>query len=251
MRLAFGCPYLNATPRVVIAQLGAVMHVAWRHPWLAALCTSRVPHIQACERILKRALANPNIDALFWTEDDCVLPVDAVTRLVDLLEMHPEAGVATGITFQRSEPHFPMIADYVGPVTQEMVDERFGRFKVLNGAPGEDVLGKDHFRFRTKIDTSEPPFRVDASSMNCLLMRRPVLELLGEMAGPFDTGNFTTPDFAMFARLRERGVVTLVDPGLLTLHLEAEPRAVGFEDWVKAMERMVELGAAEKVEEQP
>lgn len=247
MRLGFACPYLATTPEVVISQLGAVMDVAIRHPFFAMIGTNRVPHVKACERILQRALANPHLDALFWTEDDCILPKDAITRLVKLLEEHPEADVVTGITFQRYEPYFPMIADYVGVVTEEMLRNEYGRFKTIDGGPGEETLGREHFRFRTKIDTSAPPERVDASSMNCLLLRRKALEVLGKIDGPFDVGRFTTPDFAMFAHLREAGIVTLVDNSLLTLHL-GEPRKVGFEDWVGAMERMCEKGAAERVE---
>jgi hypothetical protein len=249
VRLAFACPYLNATPKVTIAQTAAVMHAGWTHPWVANICTERTPHIQACERILKRALQNANLDALFWTEDDCVLPQDAVTRLVALLEAHPEVDIATGITFMRYSPYHPMIAEYAGVLTQEELD-RHDRSMIVNARRGEPVVGKEHYRFITRIDTSAKPYRIDATSMNCLLFRRRALEVMGSIEHPFDTGHFTTPDFALFHRLRGR-CTTFVDPALLTLHL-GPAREIGFETWVEEMEAWQKRGDAVRLpDEEP
>lgn len=245
MRLAFACPYYGGTPpRVVRSQLVAVMHVAWEHPWVAAITTDRSPHVAACEIILKRALADTKIDALFWTEHDCVLPPDAVTRLVKLLHDYPEVDVATGITFMRYKPYHPMIANHAGVLTQEVYDAERRFISILPSEMGESPVGKDHYKFLTTIDTEAPPYLVDASSMNCLLFRRRALEVMGALDHPFATDKCTTPDFALFDRLRGK-VKLMVDPGLLTLHI-GEPEAIGVDHWIAAMEEMIGTGQAER-----
>ena len=242
MRLAFGCPYYGPTPpRVVMSQLAAVMHVAWQHPWVAQAGTERTGHVVACERILQRAVES-KADALFWTEHDCVLPLDAVTRLVKVLEAHPEADAVTGITFMRYKPYHPMIADWAGILTQELLDSE-PNVMVTNVHNGEPVLGKEHFKFVTRIDTGAAPFKVDATSLNCVLFRRSAMEVMASIEHPFDVGHFTTPDFALFSRLRGR-ITMLCDPSLLTLHL-GEQQAIGFDTWVREMEAMVKTGDAE------
>jgi hypothetical protein len=249
MRLGFACPYLTAEPEVCISQHAAIMHVAWQHPWVGTYCTRRIPHIKACETILDRALKNKNLDALFWTEDDCVLPVDAVTRLVSLLVKHPGADVATGITFMRHPPHHPMIADYGGILTQEILEGDRPAIDLEDPSKTPKV-GQPHYRFVTRIDTGAEPFRVDAASMNALLFRRRALEKLASIPHPFNTGedSMTTPDFAMFDRLRKAGNVLMVDPGLLTLHL-GDRVQIGFDQWVEEMERMVARNRATQVSE--
>ena len=242
MRLGFACPYYGGTPpQVVASQLSAVMHVAWQHPWVATVVTERTPHIPACEKIVERALKHETLDALFWTEHDCVLPIDAVTKLVKILENHPEADIATGITFMRYRPYHPMVAHYAGKVTREIFEQQ--QLSVLKLTP-EDI-GKDHFRFHTSIDTTADPFYVDATSMNCLLLRRRALELIASIPHPFDTDHCSTPDFALCARLMGRAKI-IVDPSLLTDHLGDPPR-IGFDSWVEEMEKLIRDGQAERI----
>lgn len=248
MRLGFACPYYGDTPpKVVVSQLTAVMHVAWQHPWVATITTDRSPHIVACEQILKRALSHKELDALFWTEHDCMLPIDAVTRLVKLLEARPDADVVTGITFMRYHPYHPMIATFAGELTQEMY-ESMGKRMISITRPDHDEspVGKNHYRFVTHIDTEAEPYEVTATSMNCLLFRRRTLELMATIPRPFDTDRCTTPDFALFDRLRGR-VKLLVDPALLTMHLRGEREPIGFSHWVGAMEEMIDKGEAERL----
>jgi hypothetical protein len=251
VRLAFACPYYGPTPpRVVSSQLSAVMHAAWEHPFVANVGTERTGHVAACEQILKSAIDNPRIDALFWTEHDCVLPLDAISRLVKVLEDHPEADAASGITFMRYKPYHPMIANYVGVLTQEILDQD-RPVMVMNRVGTEPVVGKEHFRFVTRIDTRDQPFAVDATSMNCLLLRRSALEAMTAIPHPFDTDpdGWTTPDFALFARLMGK-VRLLVDPAVLTIHL-GDPEPIGFDRWVAEMEAMVKRGEAEREEVAP
>lgn len=245
MRLAFGCPYYGGTPpRVVSAQLAAIMHASWSNVWVANVGTERTGHILACEQILKRAVENEKVEALFWTEHDCVLPTEAITRLVKVLVDHPEADIATGITFMRYKPYHPMIATYEGILTQEIADSTNRPLIVFNARSGEPAVGKEHFRFITRIDTSEAPYAIDATSLNCVLFRRSALEVMASIPHPFDTGeNWSTPDFALFARLMGKTKL-LVDPGLLTIHL-GEQEECGFEKWVAEMEKAVARGDAE------
>jgi hypothetical protein len=250
VRIGFACPFLYADAEVTVSHMAAQMHVAWKHPWVGVYCPIRFPHLKACESILESSLRNPNLDMLFWTEDDCVLPVDAVTRLMNLLIEHPEADVATGITFMRRPPHHPMIADFGGTLTEEILrgDRPVMDFENPDKMP---EVGKDHYRFITRIDTSQEPFRVDAASMNCLLFRRRALVKLRDSdPHPFDPieNGATTPDFAMFDRLRRLGNVLMVDPALLTHHL-GDREHIGFEQWVREMDARVARNAAEEIGE--
>ncbi len=240
MRLAFACPYLDSTPKVAISHMAATLLAARTNPWVDVIGTTRVPHQLACERILTKAVANPDVEALFWTEDDCVLPKETVVRLVKILEDDPTVDIATGITFMRKAPHYPMVAHFT-VLTEEDAE------RLRESDPNETaVAGEERFRFVAEIDTEAAPYAVDAASMNCLLIRRSALELMAQIPHPFATDDhWTTPDFALFRRLLWK-VRMVVDPAVLTTHL-GDREEINVNRWIAAMTDAVAAGRAERL----
>lgn len=109
MKLVFACPsYGPVDPAALKTQRAAIMHAATHGgvQWVGDASPDRMMFHAARNEVVKAALST-DADAVFWVDSDIVLPVEAITRLVQTGQEF-----VTGIYCQRYPPHWPLVAHF-------------------------------------------------------------------------------------------------------------------------------------------
>lgn len=239
MRLAFACPYYGPTyPMVGHGQRANFGNAAeGGHVWVEDVSSNGVQHREACESMLERA-AKLDIDYLFWTEHDCVLPPDAVTKLVLAMEATPEADIMTGIVFRRSRPYTPIVS-VQQPVTREQYDRMRSSPKVPFHELAMDVSfeGMQEMLYNSiqRVCVTDRPFPVDGAGMNCFLMRKAAVDKMVGTPNLFAADKWTSIDFVFFRHCRRAGLKLYCAPNVLCGHL-SDPKVVTVKDWEGCVE---------------
>lgn len=258
MKLVFACPFYGHTPPIINDGFRANIINASEagHVWVDDYSVSGTQHRNACEAITQRFLTDKReIDALFMTEHDCLLPPMAVVQLCETLEKTPEADCVTGITFRRCEPYNPMVSKietrYLTPEIYEAMKTSADPYarKAASLVPYEKMKERTLMSLHA-LDTRDKPFPVDTSSLNCVVFRRRVFETVKDVPDLWavdDLGLYSI-DNAFFLRLRDHGLKLYCDPRVLCGHLGDET-IVDVETWMKHSQKLAEQADIKRQDE--
>lgn len=239
MKLAFACPFYGPTqPLVGFSQrANLVAATTAGHTWVGDFSTINLQHRQGCEAILRATIAEPELDAVFWTEHDVVLPPDAVVKLAAALTSIPQAAAVTGVTFRRSSPHAPMVSllAKVTPADYEAMKESPTPYlRTLARDLSYPELCDTMLVSLNAVDTTAPPFPVAAASMTCFLIRRAALLTLSHISDLFAARAHMSIDGVFWTHARKAGLPLYCDPSVLCGHMSAEPEIITRRHWEAA-----------------
>jgi hypothetical protein len=204
VKLVLSCPTYGPTdPQADRSRRVAIMHAA-RHAgieWVGDASPDRQPFSAARNNTVE-SVVNEDVDGIFWMDSDVIFPQDAVSRLVS----HGKDFV-TGIYFQRSPPHWPLIAHY-----NENARGRNGRKGSFNwwAKWPENVLAP-----------------IDGCGFGCVYTS---IEMFRKMGPPWFEYLHFSEDFDLCLKAAKAGFQLYVDTAVLCGHL-MDPRAAGFDEF--------------------
>lgn len=159
---------------------------------------------RARNHIVHNALA-ADFDYLLMLDDDHIVPVDLVERLIEHMENRPEFGVIGALYYQRGGQYEPVVMKRLRPDVPDDWSFRFYRID-------EDII-------------AEPGLHeVDIIGGGCMMFRT---ELLAKLMPPYfvpeiDAGT----DIQICCRLRDAGVRIAIDTSIELGHLRNEKEIV-------------------------
>lgn len=86
--------------------------------------TGRLLTAMAREKLVQEALKG-DMDYIFMYDDDMLLPLDCIERLLEDVEKRPEIGVVAPLAFMRNPPHYAVIYTTIEGYDQELHQSYF------------------------------------------------------------------------------------------------------------------------------
>ena len=227
MKLIFASPTYGPTePEANKSQRVAIMHAANHgHQWVGDASPDKQTFVVGRGMIAK-AGCDSEADYIFWCDSDIVLPPDAITRMVD-----HGLDFVTGIYFQKSGDHWPLIANFATDHYNWMVCWPENVIAPVDGCGFGCVLTSTKM-LRAMRDAFRP--EVLERKMICDLcesksphfdcVQRPMTDNeIREKANPwFEYAKFSE-DFEFCQRAKKSGFQLYVDTAVLCGHLPAPP----------------------------
>ena len=186
-----------------VSQLAYANHCQWwyrlgkelpQHDF--GLCNPRRMSIDRMRNFAGKCVVDLNFDYLLFIDDDVLLPMDTVKRLLDA-----DKDIIAGVTLIRGYPYHPMIFNFLGPIIDE--------------------ANKCHYvdNYQEKADPKTGLLECDAVGFSCCLIKAQVLR---DLEPPyFITGQNHTEDvyFCNKAKTERRGTTVWVDTFVKTAHI--------------------------------
>ena len=141
-------------------------------------------------KLVEEFLADNTLTHLFMTEQDMILPHDAIVKLLDL-----DKDMASGVYFLRSDK-----------------PESRGQPCLYKKAPIIDPKKDSEYAHSpVSIFPTEKPFQVDCSGLGCVLFKRKVFEVLKRPWFDLDAVKYGS-DIYFYTNAKKAGLELWVDP---------------------------------------
>jgi hypothetical protein len=187
--------YGGVDPAALRSVFNAVMHAANQgHKWIGTANPDRMPYAMARNKVVESVVGDDkNKDGyVFWADSDVILPIDAISRLVD-----SGKDFISGIYFQRACDHRPLIANF---------DEKKKNFQWLAKWPANVIAP------------------IDGCGFGCVLTS---VKMLRDMKDPWFEYKDFSEDFTFCMNATKAGYQLYVDTGVLCGHLmDPEPATI-------------------------
>jgi hypothetical protein len=236
MKLIFSSiTYGPVEPAAIISQRAAIMHAA-RHgvEWVGDASPDKQTFTVGRGQVAVAACAS-DADAVFWADSDIVLPVDAISRLVS-----SKLDFVTGIYFQKTGEHWPLIANFAEDHYNWMVRWPENVIAPIDGCGFGCVLTSVKMlrEMRDRFEVQSGAVRMicdlcETRKLHSECNPRPMTDNeLKERANPWFEYSKFSEDFEFCQRAKKAGYQLYVDTAVLCGHLPAPP-AIGFEHFKK------------------
>ena len=232
MKLIFSSiTYGPVEPAAIISQRAAIMHASSHGiTWIGDASPDKQTFTVG-RGMVAAAACNSDADAVFWCDSDIVLPVDAITRMA-----HSKLDFVTGIYFQKSGEHWPLVANFSEDHYNWMVRWPENVIAPVDGCGFGCVLTSTKM-----LRDMRDRFEVQAGSLRMICdlceARKPHQDCtprpmtdneIRERANPWFEYSKFSEDFEFCQRAKKAGYQLHVDTAVLCGHLPPPP-AIGFE----------------------
>ncbi|QOC23059.1 glycosyltransferase family 2 protein [Wenzhouxiangella sp. AB-CW3] len=200
-------------PSVIVIDNASTDGSIERLPALEDLVVRRARRNLGFGRGVNQALRSIATEYLLVINPDCLIVPDALLRLVDELDRHPQAALVSGRVFDMSGNE--QRGSRRRLPTREQV---LGEVLPFSRRPGIDLTGEP-----APVEAVE----VEAVSGACMLIRTRALQEVGGFDPAF---HMHFEDLDLMARFREAGWSIRLDPGVIVSHaggVSSRQRAVG------------------------